>query len=410
MKTAHMNENGAIDLVCFGGEDWWYHNRGHIDMQLMRRFAGSGRVLYINSIMMRKVNIGEGGMFIKRVKRKFASVRRGLVEAESGFFVYSPLTFPVHHLPVASGLNQLGLRLQASRAARFLSLSRPVVWVACPAACSSALRLERRALVYQRTDRYEEYPGVDRRIIAGLDKRLKETADITFYVNRSLYDEEAPSCRCARLIDHGVDYDMFASAVESDRIPPEMQGITRPVVGFFGGIDDHTCDMPLLEEVAGLAPEMTFVLIGSASSDTTRIGRLSNVHLLGKRPYEQIPHYGKCFDVAIMPWRQNRWIEACNPIKLKEYLALGRPVVSTPFSELERYRSLVYVAGDPRGFTEAIRRAVREDDDARRRARREAVMHDTWQARAGEVLAALGEAGKGRDREPHTSVSRCRNS
>lgn len=97
----------------------------------------------------------------------------------------------------------------------------------------------------------------------------------------------------------------------------------RPVVGFFGGLDDHTSDIALVTEAARRATDMTFVFVGSVSADVSGLRALPNVQLLGQRPYEQIPHYGKCFDVAIMPWRQNRWIQACNPIKLKEYLAVG---------------------------------------------------------------------------------------
>ena len=382
-------------MLCFGGEDWWYHNRAHIDMQLMRRFAESGTVLYVNSVMMRKVNIGEGRMFFKRIARKLASMRRGLVEVEARFFVYSPLTFPVHHMPLARGLNQVGLRLQAQRAMKRLGLQRPVIWVACPAASPAALALDREALVYQRTDRYEEYPGVDRAVIAGFDRELKCKADVTFFVNRTLYEEEAASCRRACLIDHGVDFDAFAGAYEDPRMPEDIASLPRPVVGFFGGIDDHTSDMVLSAEVAKMCPEYTFVFVGGASADLSPFAGLANVRFLGRKPYEEIPHYGKCFDVAIMPWQRNRWIEACNPIKLKEYLALGKPVVSTPFSELDRYKGLVYVADSAASFADAIRRAIREDDQARRKARQEAVMHDTWEAKAMEALSELSRVCTG---------------
>ncbi len=83
--------------------------------------------------------------------------------------------------------------------------------------------------------------------------------------------------------------------------------------------------------------------------------------MLGKKPYEKIPHYGKCFDVAIMPWRQNRWIELCNPIKLKEYLALGKPVVSTSFPELQNYLDVTYTAKTPEEFVRCIKKALAEE-------------------------------------------------
>jgi glycosyltransferase involved in cell wall biosynthesis len=388
-------------VVCFGGEDWWYHNRAHVDIQLMRRFARRGRVLYVNSIVMRKPNVAEGRMFLRRLLRKLGSLRRGLVEAELGFHVMSPLTLPVHHLPGAGRLNQVALRGQMARALRKLRMQEPLVWVACPAACETALRLPRTGLVYQRTDRYEEYPGVDGEVISGFDRRLKAQAHVTFYVNRLLFDQERADCRNAYLLDHGVDYDLFAGADRHRWGPEEMRAVHRPVVGFFGGLDDHTSDIALVTEAARRATDMTFVFVGSVSADVSGLRTLPNVQLLGQRPYEQVPHYGKCFDVAIMPWRQNRWIQACNPIKLKEYLALGKPVVSTPFPELAQYEGLIYQATDPTGFVAAIRQALAEDTEERRAARRERVKAHTWDAKAEEALGVIEQAVA-----PHTPMSR----
>ncbi|MCD6405640.1 MAG: glycosyltransferase [Planctomycetes bacterium] len=379
----------ALDVLCFGGEDWWYHNRGHVDMQLMRHMAARGRVLYVNSVVMRKFNFGEGAMFLTRLIRKAKSIGRGVVRVDENFFVYSPVTLPVHHVPVARRLNQAGLYLQARFASARAHLARPIVWVACPAACEAALRLPRQALVYQRTDRYEEFPGVDAGRIREMDIVLKREADVTFFVNTALFEEERSQCRFAYLLDHGVDYDHFANADGTLGVPAEMQGLKSPIVGFFGGIDDHTFDVALAAQVAGECPEMTFVFVGSVSADVTALEALSNVRLIGKRPYQEIPHYGRCFDVAIMPWRQNRWIEACNPVKLKEYLALGKPVISTPFRELENYQGLVYVAKGPQEFAAALGRALAEDSAERRRLRRARVREHSWDAKAREAIEAI---------------------
>ncbi len=111
--------------------------------------------------------------------------------------------------------------------------------------------------------------------------------------------------------------------------------------------------------------------------------------MLGQKPYEQIPHYGKCFDVAIMPWQQNRWIEVCNPIKLKEYLALGKPVVSSPFSELKNYLDVVYEAKTVVEFAEAIEKAISENNDERIAARQKKIAQFTWDSKARIVLDEL---------------------
>ncbi len=381
------------NVVCFGGEDWWYHNRGHCDIQFMRQFARHGSVLYINSIVMRKFNVGEGAMFWKRVRRKLKSITRGLVPVDERFTVYSPVTAPVHHWPGARGINQFCLRQQVRWGMRRLGMRRPLVWVNMPAACDTALALPRSGLVYQRTDRFEDHPGVDRERIRAFDRRLKEAADLTFYSNRAFYEEEADQCRRAAYIEHGVDYDQFVAAAEAADPPADVADLPRPIVGFFGGIDSHKFNLPLIAEVARRLPDLTFVFVGKASIDTAPLARLANVHLLDQRAYEEIPRYGAAFDVCVLPFNQNRWIAAMNPIKLKEYLALGKPVVATPFGELSGYAGLVHVADGAEAFAEAVRRALSDNSAEAISARRARVATHSWHRKAEDVLGILHEEG-----------------
>lgn len=378
-----------IDVLCFGGEDWWYKNRGHIDMQLMRRYARYGTTLYINSIVMQKPKLSEGSMFVKKLARKTRSICTGLKKSDAGFWVYSPVTLPLHHIAWARLFNEAILRHQVRYVVHKLGLKEPITWVACPAACDTAIKTKRTFLVYQRTDHFEEYPNVDQDIIRKYDQKLKACADLTLFVSSLLFERERWQCKNALFLDHGVDYDMFAGAEQSSYKPEEMAGIPKPIVGFFGAIDDHTFGMTFVEKVVDLLPQMSFVFIGEASSDITGLRKRRNVWLLGQKPYDQIPHYGKFFDVAIMPWRQTRWIEACNPIKLKEYLALGKPVVSVPFTELRKYLDVVYEAKSPEHFAKCIEMALAEDGPERIAARRKKVEKATWDSKAQLVMEQL---------------------
>jgi len=391
-----VNEK-SNDIICFGGEDWWYHNQAHIDMQLMRRFAKKGTTLYVNSIVMQKATLGEGTTFVRRLFRKARSMGVGLRRSEAGFWVYSPLTLPIHHLAWGRVLHRKMLEYQLRLAARRLRIRNPIVWVACPAACEVALRMHRTRLVYQRTDRFEEYPNVSVEAVARYDQMLKAHADLTIFVSGALYKEEAAQCEKAIFLDHGVDYDMFASVSTVDGHPDEMRRISKPIVGFFGDIEDHLVDAELLDKATDLLPQMSFVFVGKRLGDWSKLDSKKNVWFLGQKPYEQIPHYGKWFDVAVMPWRQSRWIEACNPIKLKEYLALGKPVVSTPFPELQKYLDVVYQARTAEEFARCIELALAEDGPERIAARRKKVQPFTWDAKAELVLKTLfGETGDAR--------------
>lgn len=385
-------------VICFGGEDYWYHNRGHYDMQMMREAStgpGAVPVLYINSIGMRRPRLGEGRMFLTRVRRKLRSLRRGRVHVRENFTVFSPVVAPGR---LGRKLTGWSLPWQVRRAARKAGITRPLVWVACPPAAPAVDRLSPAVVVYQRTDRFEAFPGVDPQAIAAADRFMKERADVTLFCSRLLYEAEQDQCRRAAYVDHGVDFDRFEAAGRAaatqglDAVAPEeIRAIPRPRIGFIGGIDSHTFDPPLLVEVARLLPDFQFVLVGACSLPADWTGGAANVHLLGQRPYEDVPACMAACDVLIMPWNSGEWIKACNPVKLKEYMAVGRPIVTTPFDELRRYEGLVRTAAEAGEFASAIREAVERGDAAVIDAARQRVSGETWAEKAASVARILSE-------------------
>lgn len=374
-------------VVCFGGEDWWYHNRGHFDMQMMRELSAHTPVLYVNSIGMRVPRLGEGAMFFKRVRRKLKSLARGLVRVRDGFAVLSPVSIPGR---LGGAASKWLMAQQVRSAARSMGIRSPLVWVACPPAADVLDALHPGAVVYQRTDRFEAFTGVDKSRITGCDRRLKSRADLTLFCSRSLHEEEGASCRESMFVDHGVDFEMFRRAGLGRDEPAEFATIDRPRVGFVGGIDAHTFDPDLFVEVARLTPEATFVLVGGCSLPAGWC-TVPNVRMLGQVPYDQVAGYMAANDVLIMPWNRSEWIKACNPVKLKEYLGTGRPVVSTPFDELRNYEGLVRVGTDAATFAAHVRDALREPGDPRPGQAR--VERETWAAKGRLVRDRLEDLG-----------------
>jgi glycosyltransferase involved in cell wall biosynthesis len=379
----------AIDgVLCFGGEDWWYHNRGHYDMRMMRELATHVPVVYVNSVGMRVPRPTEGRMFGRRIARKARSLVRGRVAVDDRFTV---CTLPVLPTPAAMHLAR-PIAMRALRSAlRAAGIDRPLVWVACPAAAPLVEALPARAIVYQRTDRYECFDGVDRDRVARYDAWLKERADATLFCSDALLEEEAADCRQARFVDHGVDFERFRAAGDGETpLPPDIDRLPRPRVGFVGGIDGHTFDPELLRTVAAACGDMHFALVGACSLPPAALSG-PNVTLLGRRPYETIERYMAACDALIMPWRRSRWIEACNPVKLKEYLAVGRPVVSTPFPALGPYADVVATAAAPEAFARAVRDALDRPHDPERG--RGLVRCDTWTHQADAVRSSLRDLG-----------------
>lgn len=384
-------------IVCFGGEDWWYHNRAHYDMQMMRELSAHVPVLYVNSIGMRVPTPGgAGGMFVKRVTRKLASLSRGTVRVRPGFAVQSPFVVPGRR-----GMRLSGFLLprQVRRAARRLGIESPLAWVACPPGVAALGPIDPVGVVYQRTDRFETYEGVDQPLIAGYDAELKARADLTLFCSRHLYDAEKDlAAGRAAFIDHGVDFDDFVAAgrapdARTGGAPANVAPAPGPRVGFVGDIDSAVFDAGLLLDVARRLPDVSFVLVGGCTLAEGWAEATPNVHLTGRIPYEDVPRTMAAMDVLIMPWHRSEWIEACNPIKLKEYLATGRPIVSTDFPELAHYGGLLDIANDAEGFADAVRRAIETPDGERLARGVERVATSSWTSRADAVLAELRDTG-----------------
>ncbi|MBL9120106.1 MAG: glycosyltransferase [Phycisphaerae bacterium] len=380
----------ADGIICFGGEDWWYHNRGHFDMQLMREMSRHVPVLYVNSIGMRMPRPTEGAMFLTRVRRKLKSLLRGTVAVRENFSVMSPFAIPGSF---GRSLTKSLMPKQILRSARAMGIERPLLWIACPPGAQAVDAIGPVGVVYQRTDRFEDFPNVDREVIKGYDTSMKRVADCTLFCSRLLYEAEKQDCREPLFVDHGVDYDRFAAAGRDPAShPAEVRDLPRPRVGFIGGIDSHTFDPPLFEKVVDLLPECHFVMVGACSLPEEWLRDRKNVTFLGQKAYDDVPGYMAACDVLIMPWNRSDWIKACNPIKLKEYLAVGRPVISTSYDELLRtWKDYVTVADGAERFAQAIRDALAHPGDEA--SRRQRVERETWTAKCDQVLERLVSRG-----------------
>lgn len=380
--------------ICFSAQDWWYHNRAHSDFQLMRRVAERRPVLFVNSIGMRMPTPGRSTQVTRRILRKVRSVLRFMsrpLPEVPDFNVMTPVILPLYGSPTARRINAWIVRQQVRIAARRLGFraADAVVMVTIPTAWDVVAPIAPARLVFNRSDLHSAFEETDQTMIRGLEDQLLRHSDTVLYTSHSLMELEAPLAgERAHFLDHGVDLGRFGG--DPGPVPDDVADLTGPVVGFFGGLDDYLVDFELLEAVATATPDATMVLVGDATGSMASLEALPNVRWLGFRPYEQIPAYGARFDVALMPWLRNEWIEHCNPIKLKEYLALGLPVVSTDFPEVRRYRDVVAVAADPAEFVTLVKQALDGEGAGTAASRRARVSGATWDARAEELLVLGG--------------------
>jgi hypothetical protein len=267
-----------------------------------------------------------------------------------------------------------------------LQIKNPIYYIGCPPALEVAKRMGHSYLIYERTDIFEEMSGVDKSYIHYLDDELVRLSDLVLYVDTAMYNEGVKQNPNSLLIGHGVDFSFFADAEKSDYIPSDIAIIPKPIIGYYGDIFDKVFDFDLFEHLATSLPDMSFVLIGPLSSNVDRLKKYKNVYILGQKDYKEIPHYGKAFDVSILPRKKNRWVIHSYPVKIKEYLALSNPFVSVDIPAIEPFRAVIYVAHDYDDFVAKVQEAVLDKEPLNRQKRKESVRNETWDSKVKQIV------------------------
>ena len=376
------------DIVCFS-HDWTGDPLSKTHLMRLAARAGS-RVLWVNSIGYRTPNLA-AKRDLGRIAEKLRAAVAPVKEVEPNLFVVSPLVVPAWGRPAVRRLNGRLLAWQVRRAMRRLRFRRPLNWVFNPAAGVLAGRLAERAVVYYCVDEYTAFAGVNRAALAEVERQLLDRADLVIVSAAELAKTKYAKRGPVELVRHGVDYDHFRTALDpATAVPAEVAGLPRPVIGYFGLLAGDWVDVPLLVHVARSFPTGTLVLVGKSTMDLSALEREPNVRVLGRRPYSSLPGYCKGFDAAVIPFPVTEVTANANPLKAREYLAAGLPVVSTAIPEVEVLGEC-RIGRTPDGFVAELREALTHPGpDAERSAR---MAGEGWQARLDHVMRLLADRG-----------------
>jgi glycosyltransferase involved in cell wall biosynthesis len=375
-------------IICFGGEDWWYHHP-HSKAHLMRNFARAGnKVIFVNSISMGLPALAHKDL-LPRIKRKLGSYSKLARQTEEGITVVSPASLPFFGTAAARAVNRRLLAAQIGKLARRRGLTKPVLWIAIPTAAEMIGALDEAAVVYQVSDKYDANT-MDHATDPGLIRRLHEraigAADLVFYSGRKLFNEATIGRERSYLLEQGVDFEHWRRVAEDDlTVAPEVAKIPRPRLGYFGAIEPWLVDQELIKRAARERPEWQWIFIGNKSRGL-EIEGLANTHFLPPVPYAELPNYAAGFDVCVLPWEtEQSFTSYGSAIKVREYLATGKPVVIAPLPEYEPMRDVLRIARSRDDFLRLVEEALREDDPVAGERRQAAVASGTWDARAAWV-------------------------
>lgn len=365
-------------LLVFG-EDWGAHPSS--TQHLVQRLVNDRSVLWVNSIGLRRPRLSCRDF--GRVSRKIVSMVRGSHMARTvdphvrnlKIVNANAVSWPGSSIARAINRRLIPRSLKASLSA--LEGGSPILWTSLPSAVDAVGACGERAVVYYAGDDFSSLAGVDHEPVSEMEYQLANRANLIIAASH-IIARKFPAEK-TRVLQHGCDFRLFSEP--APRSPELPNG--RHIAGFYGSLSDWL-DVNLISETARLLPDWLFYFVGPVQCDVNQLKRQANVRILGPRPHASLPSYVQHWTVSLIPFKDTPQIRASNPLKLREYLAAGTPVVTTDFPALAPYREHVAVGRDPTSFAKMISDAA-DECCTKRKIRQKAVEMESWESRATTV-------------------------
>lgn len=386
------------ELIYFSLEDWdeiWRRNQS-LCAGLIRRNPGL-RVLFVTPAKDVSNALRTGRW------RQLIAARHRQVTPENRITAFRPWKLLPNTLTWGRRFNERLLRRQVQAEAHRLGFRAPLLWINAHGAGHVARTLPNRGVIYDISDDWITLTQSPREtaLIRQQDADLCREADAVIVCSPRLHEMKVPLTRggALHLVPNGVDVERYQRVSGSGApLPEPTRRWPKPVLGYTGSIHPDRVDLALVETLAQRLPRATVALVGPVMlppGDRQQLERLPNVVLTGPKPYADIPDYMRAFDVCITPHVVTPFTESLNPLKLWEYLAVGKPIVSTHVAGFRDYPQFVRLADDAESFARAVEQALLENPSVAEGRRAEARQH-SWDARLDAVEKIIAGCQKSR--------------
>ena len=391
------------DIILVSSIEWDFNWQGH--QEIASRLARAGnRVLYVENMGVRSPGLYDAGRVARRFSHWAGSLLDGGVRQVSpDLYVCSPLILPPFGSRVRRELNRRLLLPLILRAVRNLRFDPDVIWTFLPtdtvATLVRMLRKPRGVVVYYCIADFAEL-SPHRNEILKSERSIIEMSDVVFAQGPRLAERCSHGGKKAEIFRFGVNLSRFTKRNgqangPSGEVPAAparrgsasdfMSSLPRPVIGYVGGIH-RFFDVGMLTKMARVRPDWSWVLVGPLQTASRELKRLPNVHLTGPKAHEELPDYIRDFDVGIVPYLSNGYTATVVPTKINEYLAMGKPVVSTDLPEVNTFNGkhgvLITSPNRPAEFIASIESALLSSGEGALINRRRAVAAlNDWEGR-----------------------------
>lgn len=380
------------NIICFAPGDWWGMNPS-CTTHIMKRLAEKNKVIYINPISSDLFGMSRKKKRVARIIRKLKSVIKLFRRVNHNLYVVSPIFLPVQGTLLPDRVNNALITMQLKFLRFFLKVKKPILWIENVRVADFISHFNQQLVVYHVSDRFDECSYIHNKEKLRLrEATISQKSDLIVCVSKKLYEWKKDSDAKVHYLPHGVDFDLFREAGEQNICLEELDKIPKPIAGYFGTMTAKN-DIELLLYCAHKLPDVSFVFAGQITGgDYSELLQKPNVYYLGRLPYEKIPFLCAGFDVCMLQWKMSEWIRSCNPLKMLEYMASGKPIVSVEIKEAVQYSDIISVAHNKEQFCRLIQWELLNDTPERARRRVEVARKHSWEKHVEELSDLIIEA------------------
>ncbi|MBI2471297.1 MAG: glycosyltransferase, partial [Planctomycetes bacterium] len=351
------------DVVMLSTADWdnpFWTNKQHVAVQL----AASGyRVFYIDSLGLRRPSASAHD--VRRIFNRLQKLIVGPRQVRENIWVWSPFVIPLQRYSFIRRFNRFLLSAMLKFYTKKIGIKQEILWTYNPLTVRLLNIKGFKKIIYHCVDDIKAQPGMPVNIFEQAEKNLVKKSHIVFATSPKLAETRTAWNSNTYYFPNVADFKHFSRSRDIETvIPGDLLEVPSPRIGFIGAVSDYKVDFNLLRLIAEERPDWSIVLIGKVGegdpwTKTRLFQDIPNIHIMGPRPYAELPCYLKGLDVTILPNALNEYTESMFPMKFFEYLAAGRPVVSVDLPALREYRNVVYIARSPQDFIRGIDEALK---------------------------------------------------
>jgi glycosyltransferase involved in cell wall biosynthesis len=373
----------ATPFVVFS-DDWGVHPSS--SQHIFRHIAKQHPVAWINTVGMRRPRLTLSDLrkaFSKLSGMIFGANKSARTSEDDSIRVLQPLMIPFNDIALFRRINAKIVSRKLQNVLAEETYRDAIIVTTVPNACDYLDDFATHRVVYYCVDDFSEWPGLDKSLVLEMEAKLVRRSDAFLATSHNLLNKLAQHGKPTQYLPHGVDIDLFSTSVDTEH--EVLAAIPKPRAGYFGLFDERS-DIDLIRHLATSFPQVSFVIAGRVETATGAIGNCENVFFCGVIDYQQLPMLIAGLDVLFLPYRVNALSDALSPLKFKEYLATGLPIISTPIAAAKEFDRWIQIARSPAEWSAALEAALTAYSDERKEEILEWLAGETWAEKSEQFV------------------------